>query len=114
VRGLATGRLQTRGFVAAVLREIRVGGIIAVTCGAGIGIVAMIWSGEMMIGVAIGSAMFCAITAAATLGVMVPIALKKLGKDLAIASGPVITTSNDALGLLIYLGLATLLLKALK
>ena len=114
VRGLATGRLQTRGFVGVVLREIRVGGIIAVTCGAGIGIVAIIWSGEMMIGVAIGSAMFCAITAAAALGVMVPIALKKLGKDPAIASGPVITTSNDALGLLIYLGLATLLLKALK
>jgi len=113
VRGLATGRLERHHLLPTVLREIRVGGIIAVTCGAAIGIVARLWSGQMIIGVAIGSAMFCAITAAATLGVVVPIALKKLGKDPAIASGPLITTSNDALGLLIYLGLASVLLKTL-
>lgn len=114
VRGLATGRLERKYLLPAVLREIRVGGIIALTCSVVIGLVARLWSGEMMIAVAIGAAMFCAITAAATLGVVVPISLKKLGKDPAIASGPLITTSNDALGLIIYLGLASFLLKTFR
>jgi len=114
VRGLATGRLERHYLLPAVLKEIRVGGIIAATCAVFIMIVATIWSGEMTIGLAIGAAMFCAIIAAATLGVVVPVSLERMGKDPAIASGPVITTSNDAIGLLIYLGLASLLLQALR
>jgi magnesium transporter len=43
-------------------------------------------------------------------GAGIPLILKRLGVDPAVASGPFVTISNDILGLFIYLGLATALL----
>jgi len=47
---------------------------------------------------------------AAFVGASIPVLLKKINIDPAIATGPFITTSNDVLGLLIYLGLITMFL----
>ena len=44
------------------------------------------------------------------IGAAVPLVLKKLNIDPALATGPIVTTSNDVLSLLIYLGLVTLFL----
>ena len=45
------------------------------------------------------------------IGSAVPLALKKLNIDPALAAGPFVTTSNDILSLLIYLGLVTIFLR---
>jgi len=113
VRGLATGRLTTRYVLPLVLRETGIGAIIAVVCGGSIGVLAWLWSRTLVIGIAFGVAMICALTVSAAMGFFVPVSLKRLGKDPAIASGPLITTINDGVGLFIYLGLASLLLKLL-
>ena len=47
---------------------------------------------------------------AAFVGVLVPLVLKKFGLDPALATGPFITTTNDIIGLLIYLGIAAIFL----
>ena len=41
------------------------------------------------------------------MGAAIPIVLKKMGLDPAIATGPFVTSSNDIIGLLIYLSLVT-------
>jgi magnesium transporter len=43
-----------------------------------------------------------------------PFTLRRLGVDPAVAQGPFVTTLNDVIGILIYLGLATLFLDVLN
>jgi magnesium transporter len=45
---------------------------------------------------------------ATLMGAIVPLMLKRMNVDPALATGPFITTSNDIVGILIYLGIATL------
>jgi magnesium transporter len=53
------------------------------------------------------------ITTAASMGTMIPAFFKKIQIDPAIAAGPFVTTANDIVGIIIYLGIATLFLKFL-
>jgi magnesium transporter len=114
VRGLATGRIDLANLWKVVLREMRVGVLMALACGFTLTLVAYIWHAHLMLGMVLGAAMFFAITVAAVMGALVPVVLKKLSFDPAISSGPFVTTANDITGLVIYLGLATYLLQYLR
>ncbi|WKS95862.1 magnesium transporter [Riemerella columbina] len=65
---------------------------------------------EMMVSIAISISLLAVILVAAVIGTIVPIVLNKNKIDPAIATGPFITTSNDILGVLIYFGIAKMLL----
>lgn len=65
---------------------------------------------EMMVSIAISISLLAVILVAAVIGTIVPIVLNKNKIDPAIATGPFITTSNDILGVLIYFGIAKVLL----
>jgi magnesium transporter len=54
--------------------------------------------------------MLLVVLMSAMVGTGIPLVLNKLGIDPAVATGPFITTTNDLFGLLIYLGLASLML----
>ena len=58
----------------------------------------------------VGVALLCAMTVSSFIGTIVPIIFLKIKVDPAVASGPFITTINDVTALLIYYGLAALLL----
>jgi len=62
------------------------------------------------IGGAVALAMFWAVVAATFLGIFLPFLFRRIGVDPAIASGPFVTTGNDAISVLIYLSLAHTLL----
>ncbi len=62
--------------------------------------------GDVMVSLAISTALFTVIIAAGLIGTSVPIILHKRGIDPALATGPFITTSNDICGILIYFMLA--------
>ncbi len=111
VRGIATGRVIISQVWEILFREVRIGAIMGLICGTVVGIVAHFWAGEIILGIVVGISMFIAITVAATIGALTPIVFKRLNIDPAIATGPFVTTSNDITGLLIYFGLATLLMK---
>jgi len=113
VRGIALGHIDFSRTWKVLFKEIRVGGVMGLACGAVIGTVAQLWQGNPMLGVVIGASMFVAITVAATIGTLAPLIFKRLNVDPAIAAGPFVTSSNDITGLLIYLGLATTLMKFL-
>lgn len=111
VRGLATGEIDTHHLRRRLWRELRIGVLMGAICGGAVGTVAYIWLRNGLLGIIVGGAMFCAVTVAASLGILVPVFFDRLEVDPALASGPFVTMSNDITGLVIYFGLAALLLK---
>lgn len=67
----------------------------------------------MILGFVVGSSLLATLIIGTMAGTVVPIILHRLNVDPAIASGPLITTLNDILSLLIYFGIATAFLHTL-
>ncbi|MSS73387.1 MAG: magnesium transporter [Candidatus Latescibacteria bacterium] len=110
VRGLVTGHVSSGLVLRTIMREIGTAAVIGVACGAAANAAAWLWFKHPLVGICVGVAMFLAISVAVVLGVLVPLLFDRLGIDPAVASGPFITTTNDILGIFIYLGLATVLM----
>ncbi|AST90358.1 magnesium transporter [Sutcliffiella cohnii] len=110
VRGLITREMDMKVAVGLVLRELRVGIIIGITCGILIAIIAWVWLPDPMFGVVVGISLLCTLIIGTLAGTIIPLILYKLNVDPAIASGPLITTLNDIISLFIYFGIATALL----
>jgi len=110
VRGLATGEIALRDLLPRLWKEIRVALLNGLVLGAVLGGIVALWLKQPDLGLLIGSILLINICVATTLGASVPIVLKKFGVDPALAMGPFVTTANDILGLMIYLGLAVFFL----
>ncbi|MED3661837.1 magnesium transporter [Ureibacillus terrenus] len=110
VRGIATGEIDEKSKLKMIFREMGTGLITGLACGLIVVLVVFLWKHSMMIGLLVGTAIFCSIFVATLAGSFIPLLIHKLGIDPAVASGPFITTLNDITSILIYLGLATLLL----
>ncbi|MDL2292389.1 magnesium transporter [Acholeplasma sp. OttesenSCG-928-E16] len=65
---------------------------------------------ELEMAMIIGLSLWLVIILAPVIAIIIPLLLKKIKIDPAVASGPLITTIVDVLALLIYLGLASLML----
>jgi magnesium transporter len=115
-RGLATGRVDLSDIFAIIFRELRVGLMMGVVCGAAVGVVASLFfsDGHFALGVIVFVAMVAAMTVAATVGTMAPAIMQRAGIDPAIASGPFVTTANDSIGIVIYLTTALFFLDQLR
>ena len=109
VQGLANGTLKefSRGYFS---KEITVsmisGSIISLLL---LGYHSIMYQ-QYLVGMAISISMIVVILFAATLGTLVPLFLHKNKIDPAIATGPFITTSNDVFGIMLYFGVAKLIL----
>jgi len=108
VRSIALGELTLANARRALLKEILVGLGNGIGCGAVMSIVAYLWHGNPMLGVVLGSAMVINMFVAGLGGTIIPLALKWLKVDPALASGVFVTTLTDVFGFLSFLGLATL------
>ncbi|MCB0124795.1 MAG: magnesium transporter [Caldilineaceae bacterium] len=107
VRSLALGELQGRDTWLALWHEFRIGLIHGIVLGILVGLTAWAWQRNPMLGAIIGLAMLGNLIVAALAGVLVPMLLKLLRVDPALASGVFVTTATDALGFSLFLGLAT-------
>ena len=112
VRGFATGRIHLGQVGKTILKEIRIGLILGIFYGILLGIVASLKfiDAPPRLGLVVGLAICASMFIATTFGTIVPILLRKLDVDPAIASGPFVTTSTDLFGILIYFLIATSLL----
>ncbi|NOZ94191.1 MAG: magnesium transporter [Acidobacteria bacterium] len=110
VRQLALDNLPRKHYLVHVLREIGVALIMGVVCGIVEAGIAYLFHGNPIIGAAVGIAMALGMSAASLLGAAMPIALTLLGIDPAVASGPLVSTINDSLGLAIYFTTATVIM----
>lgn len=110
VRGLATGEVTSRQAFLVMLKEMRVGLIVGVVCGVVLALIAFFWQGSFVLGVVVGLSLACSMIVATGLGSLFPLIINRVGVDPALASGPFITTMMDVTSMLIYFGVATVLL----
>lgn len=113
IRGLAKEKINAKQVLNLLMRELKVGVYIGLTCGLLIFIIAYLWQGSAVLGVVIGVSLLCTLIIGTLAGTIIPLILNHLNVDPAVASGPLITTINDILSLLIYFGIATAFLSYL-
>lgn len=106
-RGLSTGQVTLNSALYHIWKELRVGFLIGAFFGVMVSVVTWKWQSNWYFGVVVGIAMMINMTLATLLGTITPFVLKKFKIDPAIASGPVIATTIDVLGLAIYFALVT-------
>jgi len=109
-RGLSTGQVTLNSALFHIWKELRVGFLIGAFFGVMVSLVTWKWQHNWHFGIVVGIAMAVNMTLATLLGTITPFVLKKCKVDPAIASGPVIATTIDVLGLAIYFTLVTLYL----
>jgi len=114
VRGMATGEIGLFEIRKRILREFFVSIFNGIICGALLFLVVTFWLKQPRFGLLLSSVLIFVILNASFIGAVVPVILKKVKIDPAIATGPFITTSNDVIGLIIYLGLITAFIPYLK
>jgi magnesium transporter len=110
IRGLALGHIGESNQRELLLKEAAIGLLNGVTWAVIIGGIVMFWKGNMMLGLFIACAMLTNLIVAGVAGVSIPILLKKMNIDPALAGGMALTTVTDVVGLSVFLGLATLFL----
>ena len=113
VRGMATGRLYAGSEIRVLLKEIQVGVILGLLYGVLLGGFAKFKfiNADPLLGLVVGLSICSSMIIAVTVGSTIPLILKKLDVDPAIATGPFVTTSIDILGVLLYFIIAAHLIK---
>lgn len=106
VRGLATGAIQTTDILVRLWKELRVAFLNGIICS--FILAGMSWYLTDDVGRAItsGISLLIVVCFAAVVGSTIPIILKRMNIDPALATGPFITTTSDIIGIAIYLGFA--------
>jgi magnesium transporter len=108
VRSIAMGQLDPKRVWFALWSEIKVAVIIATVCSLLVGCAAYVMGGsDLRLGAAVCNSILAVMLLGATLGTGVPMLSQRLGIDPAVATGPILTTGIDLLGVLIYFMLAT-------
>ena len=110
VRALATKDLTGANVWRVLRREVVASLINGLVFAVLIGIIGVIWFGTLSLGYVIAAAMVINLAVAGFAGLMIPLALDRLGVDPALASGAFVTTVTDVVGFFAFLGLAALVL----
>jgi len=97
-RGIALGEIAPRQGRRLLGKELSLGAANGALIGATIGLITFLWKGEFLIGVAAFLAMLVNMAVAGVSGVAIPLAVRALGRDPALASGIFLTTVTDVLG----------------
>jgi magnesium transporter len=113
MRELALGLVKANEVGRVLMKEVVVGFLNGLALGALLGTIAWLMRGDQFvyIGLVIGAALACNSVIAVAIGGTVPLILKRLQLDPAMASGPILTTITDLCGFFFALGLATILLE---
>ncbi len=110
VRGLALGQVGFGNLRALLLKELMVGAVNGTLWAVVVALVTWAWFRDPKISLVIGAAIAINLFVAALAGVLIPLLLKRMRIDPALAGGVVLTTITDVVGFLSFLGLGTALL----
>ena len=113
IRGIAIGEISYENQADILKKEIAIGIINGLCIGLVVGVLGYFWVGSLAFGFVIGTAMLLNLIVATISGYLVPVLLKKVGIDPALASAVFVTTVTDVLGFFFFLGLATIMLQYL-
>ena len=107
VRAIALGELVGVGAKRLLFREAILGIIHGVWLGVLVAVIAIIWKQNVGLGLVLGLAMLGNMMIAGSVGAAVPLFLRRIGQDPAVASAVVVTTVTDVVGFLLFLGIAS-------
>ncbi|MEX2238639.1 MAG: magnesium transporter [Dehalococcoidia bacterium] len=111
VRSLALGEMELRDSWPVLLKQLGIGILNGLAVGIVVGFIAFAWQGNLTLGLVVTAAMVANVGIIASLGgVLVPMTLRFLGFDPALAAGIFVTMLTDLMGFLTFLGLAALLI----
>ena len=113
IRSIALGEARLGDYWKATRKELSIGLCNGLVLGTLFGVIAYILETNWILGVVAGTALGVNVLVAGVVGGTIPFLIKRLGKDPAMMTGPVLTTITDITGVTIYLGLATLFLSGL-
>lgn len=108
IRGMALGHIGKSNSRWLLYKEAAVGALNGIVWAVVVGTVAVLWFKNVMIGSFIGAAMLINLIFAAIAGFSIPLLLKRLNIDPALAGSVILTTVTDIIGYVAFLGMATL------
>lgn len=108
VRSIALGDLRVTDIVRASRKEIMVGMANGVAVGLAAGLASFAWQQNVALSLVLSAALVLTITVATLNGILIPLGLKAINVDPALATNIFVTMSTDILGFFFFLGLATL------
>ena len=107
VRSMALGEFVAVGAFRLLAREALLGLLHGVWLGLLVGAIGLLWTRNPGLGLVLGVAMVGNMVIAGLAGAGVPLFLRRIGVDPAVASAVVVTTFTDVFGFLLFLGIAT-------
>lgn len=110
IRGIAVGHINQTNQRFVMFKELAIGALNGILWAVLIAGVIAIWQWDLMLGAVLAFAMFMNLVVAGVAGACIPIILKKMKIDPALAGSVVLTTVTDIVGIFAFLGTATWLL----
>lgn len=108
-RGLITGKIgeNLKDIFIYIVREIKISIVLGLFLSFIVGFISFLWLTNHTVGIIVAVALFINILFASFLGGLIPVILKYMKKDPSFATGPIVLTINDILGIFIYLSIAS-------
>ena len=113
IRGLATGLVELTDVWKIFFREAKIAFLMGIACSLMLTVVGWLWH-QVFLGMVVGVSLITAFLVSTSMATVMPIVLKRMGVDPAVAAGPFVTTANDITGIAIYLTLATIFLEQIR
>ena len=110
IRGMATGQVSARNSMAILRKELAVGILNGIVFSIIVAAIAYYWYGSPGLGLVMGIAIVVNLVAGALAGALIPVILKRMSIDPALAGGVVLTTVTDVIGIFAFIGLASYVL----
>lgn len=110
VRGLALGQVQSSNARWLMFRELAVGALNGLVWALVVAAATVLWFKSWILGGIIALALIINLVVAALSGVLIPLVLRRMSIDPALAGSVVLTTITDVVGFMVFLGLGALLL----
>jgi len=114
VRGLALGDVKVSDWLLVLRKELAFGVIHGALAGALTSVLALVLSFNPWLGAVVFAALMANVMIAGIMGAIIPLTIRRLGGDPAVASSIWLTTFTDVMGFLMLLGLGTILIDRLS
>lgn len=109
-RAMALDQIGKVNIIPLLWHELSIGGFNGLFWGGFVSVVAYSWFGDWLLGAVFGVALLIGIITGVIAGSLIPLILKRIGIDPALAGGVVLTTATDVVGFFAFLGLATVII----
>jgi len=113
IRELTLGMIRPSEVLRVLAKELSMGMLNGLVLGILLSLLAIVWKGNVWLGAVVGTALMLNTLLAACLGGLLPLVLRRLRMDPALASAPILTTVTDMCGFFFVLSFASMILPRL-